>query len=257
MLRRIDRAGIENVALLNVENGLVEGRSGRFLIDEKLIPKLQFISKGHFSEEEGAPALRLLGDVEAIQGANVDVAAEVVDHVHVSDDVLIEAFVSRTPVSRPQLFIEQLAHTTKLWLPVFAFVRMAGLTDEQAAALVRDQKGAKARMAEQQGARILDHRVPAGAAKPGSAEPERSAIIAQTLSRPATEKQCKAFLKAVRTLTDGMIDPDYLLPLLDHCWQAFDAPAVRSLTQYAIAHADVILHKQERTSKGIEGTSTA
>lgn len=159
LLRRIDRAGIENVALLNVENGLVEGRAGRFLIDEALIPKLQFISQGHFSEDKGAPALRLLGGVEAIQGATVDVAAEVVDHVHVSDDVLIEAFLSGTPVAQPRLFIENLAYTTKLWLPVFAFIRLAGLNDEEAAALVKDRKGAKTKMAERQQAPILSRAV--------------------------------------------------------------------------------------------------
>ncbi len=246
MLRRIDRAGIENVALLNVENGLVEGRSGRFLIDEKLIPKLQFISKGHFSEDEGAPALRLLGDVEAIQGATVDVAAEVVDHVHVSDDVLIEAFVMGTPVTQPHLFIEHLAYATKLWLPVFAFIRLAGLSDGNAAALVKDRKGAKTRMAERQQARIVSRDVQPGAPKPSSTEPTRSAILGRTLAAPSTVEDCKAFCKAVRTLKTGEVDATYLLPLLDHCWQAFEAPAVRSATQYAIAHADVILHMQER-----------
>ncbi len=244
ILRRIDRAGIENVALLNVESGLVEGPSGRFLIDETLIPKRQFISRGHFSEEEGAPALRLLGDVETIQGATVDVAAEVVDHVHVNDDLLIEAFVSRASVSHPRLFIEHLAYTTKLWLPVFAFVRMAGMTDEEAAALVAEQQGAKPKMVERQGVRIVSRDVPVGAAKPTSAEPARSAIIAQTLPTPATEKDCRAFVKAVRTLEAGEVKTDYLLPLLESCWRTFDKLGVRASTQYAIAHVDVMLHKQ-------------
>ncbi|WP_121116862.1 helix-turn-helix domain-containing protein [Croceibacterium ferulae] len=245
ILRRIDRAGIENVALLNVETGLVEGRSGRFLIDEALIPKLQFISRGHFSEDQGAPALRLLGDVEAMQGATVDVTAEVVDHVHVNDDVLIEAFVTRSPVAQPRLFIEHLAYTTKLWLPVFAFVRMVGLTDEAAAALVKAQKGAKPNMVKRQEGRIVSRSVPLGAAKPASAEPTRSSIISKTLAEPATEEDSRVFSKAVRTLGVGEVDADYLLPLLHHCWHTFHDQGSRLSIQYAIAHVDVILHKQE------------
>jgi len=245
LLRRVDRAGIENVALLDLNSGVVAGRSGRFLIDEALIPKLQFVSRGHFTEDEGAPALRLLGDVEAFQGANIDVAAEVVDHVHVSDDALIEAFVTNTLVGQPRLFIAHLAYTAKKWLPVYAFVRAAGLTDAQAAEIVKEQKGAKPKMVERQAQRLIDREIPAGAAKPSSAEPVRSMILGGTLGPPATEDECRAFTKAVRTLAPGDVQPLYLLPLLLHCWQTFKAEAVLTQTQYAIAHVDVIWHSQE------------
>lgn len=244
VLRRIDRTGIENVALLDLNSGMVEGRSGRFLIDEGLIPKLQFVSRGHFTEDDGAPALRLLGDVEPFRGANIEVAAEVVDHAHVSDDALIEAFVTDAIVAQPRLFIAHLAYTAKKWLPVFSFIRAAGLTDAEASDLLKEQKGAKPKAVERQAQRLLDRAVPAGAAKATSAEPTRGLILQRQLPPPATQDECSAFTKAVRTLTAGEVEAEYLLPLLAHCWTEFNMAAVVTQTQYAIAHVDVILHQQ-------------
>ena len=64
-LRRIREAGVDNVAILNLRSGEVSGASGNFYVSEELLPKLQFIREGHFVESNGAPALRLLGDIRA------------------------------------------------------------------------------------------------------------------------------------------------------------------------------------------------
>jgi hypothetical protein len=55
--------GIENSAILNLQTGRVDGKSGAFLIDEAILPKISFIKEGEFSETTGAPTLKLIGDV--------------------------------------------------------------------------------------------------------------------------------------------------------------------------------------------------
>ena len=58
--------GIENSAVMNLTSGEVEGKSGNFLIDEELLPKLSFVKEGEFVEKAGAPALKLIGDLSGV-----------------------------------------------------------------------------------------------------------------------------------------------------------------------------------------------
>lgn len=244
LLRSVERAGVENVAILNTLSGEVAGRSGRFLIDEALIPQLKFITEGNFSETDGSPTLKLLGDLQPLNA--LDVAAEVVDHVHLSDDSMIDAFVSQAMVANPRLFICHAVYSAKIWLPLFYFVRQAGMSDEEAAELLREQRGAKQRMIDTQSARLLNHSTPAGAAKPNKAEPTRSAILGRTARAPETADECRAFVKAVRTLGVGEIDAEFLLPILKSTWENCKGDNLPTLIQYAVAHVDVVWHVQER-----------
>lgn len=65
MFERIAQIGTENVAVMDIARGTIEGTGGAVLIDEKLLPKLKFIKEGSF-KEGGAPALRLVGDMTPV-----------------------------------------------------------------------------------------------------------------------------------------------------------------------------------------------
>lgn len=62
MFERIAQIGTDNVAVMDVAEGKIEGRGGTVVIDEKLLTKLKFIKEGSF-KEGGAPVLRLVGDM--------------------------------------------------------------------------------------------------------------------------------------------------------------------------------------------------
>lgn len=64
-LQSMFQNGIENSAIMNVETGAVEGKSGNFVIDEDLLPKLKFIKEGEFSETKGTPTLKVVGEVSS------------------------------------------------------------------------------------------------------------------------------------------------------------------------------------------------
>lgn len=65
-VKNIMKFGIENSAVMNLTSGEVEGKSGNFLIDEELLPKLSFVKEGEFVEKAGAPALKLIGDLSGV-----------------------------------------------------------------------------------------------------------------------------------------------------------------------------------------------
>lgn len=64
-LQNILSNGIENSAVLNLHTGEVDGKGGSFIIDETLLPKLNFVKEGEFVEKSGAPALKLVGELKS------------------------------------------------------------------------------------------------------------------------------------------------------------------------------------------------
>lgn len=64
-LQNILSNGIENSAILNLDTGEVDGKGGSFVIDETLLPKLNFVKEGEFVEKSGAPALKLVGEIRS------------------------------------------------------------------------------------------------------------------------------------------------------------------------------------------------
>lgn len=55
-----------NVAIMDTLSGTITGKGGSVVIDETLIPKLKFIREGDFSQINGAPTLKLVGDLQAV-----------------------------------------------------------------------------------------------------------------------------------------------------------------------------------------------
>ena len=68
-LSNILENGIENSAVLNIQTGQVVGKSGSFLIDEEILPKIRFIKEGEFEEKKDATTFTLVGEVK--KAANV------------------------------------------------------------------------------------------------------------------------------------------------------------------------------------------
>lgn len=67
-IQKIATIGPANVELLDLYKGEITVNDRKVFIDKDLISKIKFIKEGHFVEkhEEGAPALKLVGDVEGV-----------------------------------------------------------------------------------------------------------------------------------------------------------------------------------------------
>lgn len=65
LISKISHIGPENVQLLDTYNGELVTDKGRILIDEKIIDNIKFIKEGQFVEKNGAPALKLIGEISS------------------------------------------------------------------------------------------------------------------------------------------------------------------------------------------------
>lgn len=246
VLRQVEAAGVENVAVLDTVSGEVSGRTGKFLIDEKLIPKLKFISEGRLSETEGAPTLRLVGNMEPISMTAVHGAKTIVKKERLIDADVIREFVDQARVENPRLYAGHLAHSAKLWLPIYYFMRQAGLDEDGAIKLLAEGQNSKRKHLTEVIKRVRDRSRPSASRQcnAGTLEPERSRLIAMALTAPDTTAKCERFIKAAMTLQPGEVNADYLLPMLRHCLDHFSEGKLGVPLTYAIAYIDIVWHEQ-------------
>src|SRR5690606_22500931 len=69
-IQSIATVGPQAAHILDLSRNRIEFGSSKVLIDESLVGKLKLVKEGHFTEREGAPALRLVGDIDGVLGPN-------------------------------------------------------------------------------------------------------------------------------------------------------------------------------------------
>ncbi|MDI4236670.1 ATP-binding protein [Bradyrhizobium sp. Arg237L] len=116
-------------ATLNLDTGEVNGKSGTFVIDKSLLSNIQFIREGDFSETKGAPALRLIGDVEPVKAVERHRAQVIRDNV--TADAVIRNFLEGERVADPMQYIHFQAHAQRRWLPIWYYIRAAGCSVDE------------------------------------------------------------------------------------------------------------------------------
>lgn len=131
-LETILKNGIENSAILNIQTGDVSGKSGNFLIEEKLLKNIQFIKEGCFVEKDGAPALILRGEVKPID--SIGTVASVHIPKSINEMEIYRCFFEQCEIKpqEAQEYLKALCESQILWLPMRYFIRKATFSLEEA-----------------------------------------------------------------------------------------------------------------------------
>jgi hypothetical protein len=67
LITKIGKSGPQNAAVLDLERGTIEKNNSQVLVvDESLIESINWIKEGCFNEKDGAPTLKLVGQVQPI-----------------------------------------------------------------------------------------------------------------------------------------------------------------------------------------------
>jgi hypothetical protein len=101
MVERLLQLGPQRTMIADLAEGTLSDGKSAIQIDEKLIEKLTFIKEGEFSEVEGAPTLRLIGEVQST--ADGDPIATKFGLL--TRDALVDAFLDQTAPDDPRSYI--------------------------------------------------------------------------------------------------------------------------------------------------------
>ena len=133
---RMNRVAIGKEATIDLDSGEVAGTSGKFLIDKSLLPSIQFVREGEF-DEKGAPALRLIGDVEPV--SEVERERTRIIRENVTPDAVVRNFLRNEKVAEPMQYIHFQAHAQRKWFPVWFYIEQAQSTATEVAEDLRKQ----------------------------------------------------------------------------------------------------------------------
>ena len=253
---RIASAGVQNAAVLDSVTGEVTGSSGSFLLDESLLPKISFIREGHFTESKGAPALKLIGDVEIIDSHLVQPTRRVVKRTKgINFPDIVTAFLDQEDVPDPAEYIAAICYQTSATLPVFYYMVKAGLCRQDVIELIDSSKSTSAART------YLRRRMEAAPAKPSGTRPSsytpalaecRRLLLAKSLPDKPDDSALRNSLSAVQTLDRSELDTVYLLPQLKSWFETYYADvdsATKSGFRRAICHVDEVLYKPSQAAE--------
>lgn len=137
-LVKIAKIGVRDIGIFDLQTGQVTGSSGSFLIDESLLSQLAFIKEGEFSVIKGKPTLRIIGEAEVISSRPINPKAKSIvkiKGIRFSDIVL--DFLKCSKIEDPKDYITQICSESSAFLPIYYYMKMAGLNREEALNLVR------------------------------------------------------------------------------------------------------------------------
>ncbi|WP_156421263.1 AlbA family DNA-binding domain-containing protein [Aureimonas sp. AU40] len=239
--RRMVGVATGTQATLDLESGQVQGNTGAFVIDQTLLPQLQFIREGDFSEVRGAPALRLVGDVQPIDKEAREKARIIRDSV--TPDSVIRNFLSGEKVADALQYIYAQAHCQRGWLPLWYYVKGAGLATD---ALVEDLRSLVATHPSSRDNVVHRLRNIQAAYKvhPGRPSVILKRLVAGEVMAAGSSTENMALSKAIMGLPDGfqaaVSMKSVVLEMLD---KTSAGSAVRSAIYRAACRLDEILYR--------------
>lgn len=120
MVEKLLQRGPDRVLLADLEEGVLDDGKRPITIDKALLDQLSFIREGEFSEVDGAPTLRLIGEVRATGDDRIGSRGVV------TDVNLLTNFLRQETLFRPVEYIRfavEASHTE--WLPIFYFAQQS------------------------------------------------------------------------------------------------------------------------------------
>lgn len=233
---RLSEIGADRALIVDTDRGELDAGSKRIVIDRALADQLEFIREGEFEERAGAPALRLMGDVQAI-----DSEGQVVERIEgraLDADAVLFAYLSHEVVREPLQYICLSAKVQRQWLPVFYFVQLAG-GDIQTAIEALDATNAVYRNSKQYALERLQGRRSAYEQPGGTILDVVRDLQAGDLGEIRRRFNDFQIVRGIRSLPDGFEPTKPIFELLRDIYQeAGDNSNVRSAVFSAAARLD-------------------
>jgi len=215
LIERLLALGPSRALIADLELGKLQDGKQAIMIDPALLDQIKFIREGEFSEKEGAPALRLIGNVTA-DGTTVGPTRIV--RANVTSDAVLRNFLQGEPVHEPWQYVQHAAHSNREWLPIWYYILAAGVSVDDA---IERLKSEPASMPSHRDGAVAQLKGSRNAYKAHGGKPKqlienfKMGIIAE----PPTDSDAHKFALAVQGLPEGVDDLIRFRDLLLLCYE--------------------------------------
>ena len=252
LFRQIAKAGIHNVALLDLVTGKGTARGANFLVDESLLSQLKFVREGDFTQKVGAAALKVMGEVSVVPAGTMSGTSRVTVAKVINAPDILRAFLRAERVPNPLEYIDRVCHETSAFLPIYYFAHLAGISKADLIARVSDVRSTSAtkkklleRLTAVENLRL---RLPVNIKSDSGRE--RSRYLAQLRARQAVEftsaTDAKHAARAVRSLDEAEIDFSHIAQVIESLLDSYYGHEDRVLSdeiRRAAAYLDCVLYR--------------
>jgi len=238
--QRISEIGPDRSLIIDTSTGILDTGDMHITIDRKLTDQLEFIREGEFEEVEGAPALRLVGDVRAVDAEGA-VHERIEGHALTADSVL-EAFFRKEQVRTPFEYIRVSLLVQRQWLPIFFFAQLCDETVEEISARLAQSKAVYINSKRKMLAR-LSSELSAFVNASGQATPVLERIIRGDIDDLENEYEDKIIARAVQAIPEGFANLDPIFELLRQMFERAEGnSALLGLIFKAFARLDELAY---------------
>lgn len=260
MIRQIGDSGVSRTALLDLGSGKMTGANTTLYIDEDLLGEISFVQEGSFVETGGNPALKLVGEVQTVVGAQ-RVVVEQDRNKAINTDEIIKSFITQEMVNNPAEFVKQICYSTTGNLPVYYFLNLAKMSTETGVTLI-DEVPVNSTAKELLKRRIVEketkfYRISNTNSSVTKKKREYlQNIVDENVSLPSEDTELKYFLMAIRGMDAKQIAAHkaYILNLLYEIYTTYfnsiPYASIKPEFRYTLCWVDEALYMQTLTEKG-------
>lgn len=248
LFKRVSKIGINEAGIFNLGSGEISTHKGnRFVLDEKLLSKLQILDKYSIEEKHGAPAVRIVGEI--------DKAGTVIQQSkYLHDNDIVADYLGQQVVQEPKEYLRAMCYLSSGTMPVYYFLRQAGFSLEEGKSFlskVNKNSSAKTKLIN----RLANDDNIVNAFNSCSINAEtaigqvRKQYHAQIMAGQEisvnNEGEAKRFLEAILNLRSNQFDKDYLYPqVLKIINTYYGKRQLADLLRKAVAYLDLIENRE-------------
>ena len=137
-LKTIANAGVRNIGIFDLNSGIVSGSGDSFVIDESLLEQVSFIKEGEFVEQEGAPTLKLIGEVRSTTSSVIQVGSKKIKTpTAITEKDILDAFLIQKLTGESDEYIRKMATENSCYLPIYYYIACAHISKEDAIRVIK------------------------------------------------------------------------------------------------------------------------
>lgn len=251
-IRQIGDTGIAKTAILDLQSGKMTGANTTLYIDENLLNDIEFVQEGSFVETGGNPALKVVGQVQTVIGAQ-RVVVEQECNKAINADEIIKGFITQENVNNPLEFIKQICYQSTGNMPVYYYLSLANKSNDEGVAFI-DEVPINSMSKDLLKRRINNREVKFGRLPNNTTSVTKKkkayiqALIEHNLIIPSSDVELKYCLIAMRAMEPKQISEhkDYILNILYEIYSTYfnsqPFSSIKSEFRYTLCWIDEALY---------------